>query len=101
MTQKITAYPVVVVDWVDSGANNRWRDELCEPEIIESRSVGFLIRKNKSELVLCNSTNELGHYAGTIAIPVACIRHVERMAKKHRVPTMRKTQRRRTRRITT
>ena len=78
------AMRVVQVDWVDASSQDRWRgkDKLYESELLEVRSIGFVIRSNRKEVVLAQSRSELDNVCNTIAIPRYSIRKIRPMGRR-------------------
>lgn len=76
------------VEWEDSASLGGWRTE--EKILKDARttvnivSVGYLVRKGKQEIVLCQSYDEQGKINDTISIPVGCVRNIRRITEKKR-----------------
>ncbi len=75
---------LVRVDWDDACSNDRWRaqDALLRTERVQIRTVGYVIRSNRKEMVLAQSLSEAGNISSTIAIPRSCIRKVRLLRSK-------------------
>lgn len=73
-------YRFAIVDWVDSCAQLSsvwWReDTLPESGISEVRSVGFVVRKNRMEIVLVSGVSGYS-LAQPFAIPMGCIKRIK------------------------
>lgn len=74
-------YKFAVVDWVDSASLTTvwWEESEIPPEVISTiRSVGFVVRRNRMELVLAGAVSDgSGCLARPFAIPMGCIKRIK------------------------
>ncbi len=76
---------VVQVQWVDSASEDGWQSKshvkhaskLCYCE-----SVGFLLRKNKGDITLVQSTGSFDNVAASISIPMSCVKKITKLKEK-------------------
>lgn len=73
-------YPVIYVEWQDSGLiQGRWQfiEDLGDQECHQMHSVGFLLKETKKEIVLLPNLGsidtDMEQFAGGIIIPKSCI----------------------------
>ena len=74
----------VEVEWLDSVMLRfgwqepaEYQDEFSRPYLI--RSVGYIVKRTKRELVLVMSWSENGQVGDGLAIPRACVRKITRL----------------------
>ncbi len=73
---------LVVVEWDDATSHDTWE---CAHEIAdchclcECKSVGWLHRKNKKEIVLLSTTAEGERHAQRFAIPRGCVTKITKL----------------------
>lgn len=74
------SYKFAIVDWVDSCAQLSsvwWReDTIPDDAIAQVRSVGYVVRKNRMEIVLVSGVSGRC-LAQPFAIPMGCIKRVK------------------------
>lgn len=70
---------VVHVEWADAaGATRAWQEDV---HTVEVSSVGFLVEKNKREVVIALSRAGDGDAGGRLVIPRGCIKKINELAK--------------------
>jgi len=69
---------VVRVKWIDSSHCHGWhnKDTLADDHIATCESVGFLARKDNTEIVLVAGVSD-NTYHDSIAIPRKCVLEIE------------------------
>jgi hypothetical protein len=74
---------LVEVEWIDSASTNGWqrRGEIDQEQkqdggLVECRTVGYLLSKDKRSLRLAQSQSSHGAVAEICAIPRSCIRSI-------------------------
>ena len=71
---------LVEVHWTDSYTMHGWRgDEQPDGEPLECRSVGYLVKRSKKVVVVCQNVSEQGSTGDWMTIPASCIRRVRRL----------------------
>lgn len=69
---------LVQVKWVDSALNIGWKSRYSkETSISKCKTVGYLVKKNKKQLVIAMSVNDSGGYSEAMAIPIECVKSVK------------------------
>ena len=67
---------VVLVEWEDAAGCDDWNDEEEEAGTVLVKTLGFLIRANKQEVIVARHLGEDGRWAGKHAIPEGMIRSI-------------------------
>jgi len=69
---------IVRVKWIDSSFCHGWhnKDTLTDDHIATCESVGFLARKDNTEVVIVAGMSETG-YHDSIAIPRRCVLEIK------------------------
>lgn len=69
---------IAKIEWIDSCHFSGWRQEheYRDTQISRCVSVGFLIRKTKTEIVFAQSYSDTGNYAEITAIPIQAIKKI-------------------------
>ena len=71
---------LVEVKWVDSAFNQGWRLKYdSDTSISECKTVGYLIKKNKKQLVIAMNVNDDGGYGEAMAIPIECVKSIKKV----------------------
>lgn len=71
---------LVEVKWVDSALNIGWKSEYSkETSISQCKTVGYLIKKNKKQLVIAMNINDSGGYSEAMAIPIGCVKSIKKV----------------------
>lgn len=78
-------YPIVEIEWVDSGSARGWESAADVEERIKDNTTlwaaGYLYRKNKYKVVLIGMFD--GQKTGNMSlyheIPIACVKHIRRL----------------------
>lgn len=66
---------MVMVKWVDSAAEGGWKTE-PEGGISACESIGFLIKKDRTEVIVAQSRSDRGFVSDFIAIPRSCVKAI-------------------------
>ncbi len=75
------------VDWVDSTSRGGWRyadrDRKEHLSAVRCVSTGYLVKRNKREIMLCQSYEESeDRINDTIAIPMGCVQKIRKLKDK-------------------
>jgi len=71
---------IVCIEWVDSCSDGDWqsKENALTHSISQCASVGFLVRKTKSDVLIAQSESyDTGNISGLMAIPKKCIKSIE------------------------
>ncbi len=73
-------YPLVEVTWKDSASNHGWYApaEFKDAALIEIKTVGYLIRRNKRDTALAQAISEHGKGSEIWVIPSSSITRVRK-----------------------
>ena len=78
--KKLSVYQV---DWMDSASRGKWGgyDEYREEEPLKVSSVGYLIKRNRTCVLLVQTFNETGGLSDSIVIPRGCIQSIVKLTR--------------------
>ena len=69
---------IVLIEWVDSNLFHGWVDKDGESfGVAECKSVGFLLKKHRSEITLALSRSKQDQVSQCITIPRGCVKSIE------------------------
>jgi len=66
---------IVKVDWIDSSEWSGWRDDYADMKPCSCTTVGFLLRSNKTRVVIAGSHSD-GNHCSHIVIPRGAIKSI-------------------------
>ena len=71
----------VLIDWKDANHRSGWKHDHDEHEVAQCRTVGWVMRKDDSSVVVAQtrSTDDDGPFADAIAIPTKTITRMRRL----------------------
>jgi hypothetical protein len=69
---KKAPFPVVYLEWDDSGSYNGWHDP-GDGVACKIRSIGTLVRSDKKTITISTSHSHYGHYMDQLTIPRVAI----------------------------
>ena len=70
---------MVEVEWVDSCVNGGWRtrqEYLEAPGVSQCRTVGYLLRSSRQEVIVVQSLNNYGGAADSMTIPRSSVKKI-------------------------
>ncbi len=72
---------VVKVEWIDSCCDEGWksRDVAGRHTCSNCTTVGYLFRKNRTQVSIVQSTSDTGQVSEIMAIPRRCIKKITRL----------------------
>ena len=74
------------VEWEDTASSGGWRreDDVLKEQrgTVSIVTVGYFMRRNKKEILLCQSYDEYDKTNDRIAIPMACVKRIRRLKEK-------------------
>ena len=71
---------LVEIHWIDSCSTQGWLgDDQPDGKPLECRSVGYLVKRSKTGVVVCQNVSEQGATGQWMTIPASCIRRVRRL----------------------
>ena len=69
---------VVQVIWTDAEADNSWKDIENMCSITDTKTIGFLLKETKEEIVLVSSLTPKLMISGDWAIPKGMVKEIKR-----------------------
>lgn len=71
-------FPLVIVEWEDIVSDSSWMDirEAKHQKPYNCESIGYLIEKNKKNIVLVPNVSYAGLGFGYVSIPIGCIKKI-------------------------
>jgi len=89
---KSKKYKMILVEWLDAAFVTKVmkKDEALKENLIEYKTFGFLISKDKTLVRLVNEINEDDNYRGLNLIPTGCIISIKELEEK-KIPKRKKS----------
>ncbi len=79
---------IVEVEWVDAASTNGWqrgddidREQAVDGGLVECRSTGYLLSKDKRAVRLAQSQTTHGSVSEIQAIPRSCVRSIKKLSR--------------------
>ena len=69
---------MVKVEWLDSCVDNGWKSEheVIENTVSHCESVGYLLKKDKTQVSIIQNVSDTGNVSEQMSIPRRCVKRI-------------------------